>query len=83
MEYKKEMIHYTAVDEALVTIADAEKWYIRMFSVKFNFNCTFLMTAKIYYFSNVSISWKYMERCIHNSTPPPPLEETVFTIDLK
>ena len=25
MEYKKEMIHYTAVDEALVTIADAEK----------------------------------------------------------
>ena len=27
MEYKKEMIHYTAVDEALVTIADAEKWY--------------------------------------------------------
>ena len=31
MEYKKEMIHYTAVDEALVTIADAEKWYIQMF----------------------------------------------------
>ena len=83
MEYKKEMIYYTAVDEALVTIADAEKWYIQMFSVKFNFNCTFLMTAKIYYFSNVSsISWKYMERCIHNSTPPP-WRNTVFTIDLK
>lgn len=31
MEYKKEMIHYTAVGEALVTIADAEKWYIQMF----------------------------------------------------
>ena len=77
MEYKKEMVHYTAVDEALVTIADAEKWYIQMFSVKFNFNCTFLMTAEIYYFSNVSISWKYMERCIHNSTPLP-LEETQF-----
>ena len=25
MEYKKKMIHYTAVDEALVAIADAEK----------------------------------------------------------
>ena len=33
MEYKKEMIHYTAVDEALVTIADAEKWYIQINSI--------------------------------------------------
>ena len=56
MECKKEMIHYTAVDEALVTIADAEKRYMQMFFVKFNCNCTFLITAKIYYFSNVSMS---------------------------
>lgn len=56
MEYKKELIHYTAVDEALVIIADAEKRYMQMFFVKFNFNCTFPITAKIYYFSNVSIS---------------------------
>lgn len=56
MEYKKEIIHYTAVDEALAIIADAEKRYMQMFFVEFIFNCTFLITAKIYYFSNVSVS---------------------------
>lgn len=56
MEYKKEIIHYTAVDEAPIIIANAEKRYMQMFFVKFNFDCTFLITAKIYYFSKVSIS---------------------------